>query len=98
MKIAMDNKKFINAVTERLNKRVKEKLDKDGTILEDEIYDIFKEEAGLKVYAIPGVHNDILKNYSISQVYPSIFHLPISWDADFRRAADEIKRRYNNVR
>ena len=37
------DKEFIDTVTERLNKRVKEKLEKDGVIFEDEIYAIFKE-------------------------------------------------------
>lgn len=83
------DKEFIDAVNERLNKRVKKKLEKDGSILEDEIYDIFKEEAGLKDCAIPYVSDNILKNYAISQVIPSIFHDSITDDADFRRYNNE---------
>lgn len=89
------DKEFIDAVNERLNKRVKEKLEKDGSILEHEIYDIFKEEAGLKDCAIPYVSDNILKNYAVSQVSPLVFHGSITDDEDFRGAADAIKRRYN---
>lgn len=93
--IITSNKKFIDTVTERLNERVKEKLEKDGVIFEDEIYAIFKEEAGLNDYTIPSVYNNIWENYAISQVSPLIFHDQIADDPDFRRAADKVKTIYN---
>ena len=94
----MNNKVFIDRAIERLNERVKEKLEKDGIIFEHEIYAIFKEETGLIHYDIPIVYDNIWENYTISQVSPRIFHDQIADDPDFRRAADKVKIMYNLVK